>query len=499
MTLNVNSIVRVSASITPQGLLRREFGIPLFLTTDTTLPAGAGRVGVYAQFSDASSVFPVDSAPYDAAQVYFQQSPFPRNLIVARWINADVPALLEGGAVAPLASIDVISDGSLQIKGEDFTGLDFTGDTSYADVAATLQTALRAGTDTDLDNAVVAFDALSQTFSVSTGTGVGVDFTLTVASPAGSGTNVADLLGLSATAGGAVVQQGTDAETVEEALQNIAALNNDWYFITLEAALNDTSTVTDVSAWAAAGDYMFSAESNAAGVLVTGETGSIFAGLSALQSERTFGTWSATADYKALSIAGRYSSVNFSGRNSIITGKFKTLPGTLSDNITPTQKTELDRKQINHYSPFSGDNIYAEGITFAPSVFVDVRYALDWFVDAVRVAVYNLLRQSPTRVPQTNEGLAQLFNSIDSVCQAFVLNGGIAPGQLSDALTSDVINTTGNNEFDGFLTKGYLIYVNPLSEQSQSDRNQRLAPPVRIWLKGSGAIHFVDININFEN
>ncbi len=499
MSLSVDDIVRVSASITPQGLLRREFGITLFLTTDTTLSTGAGRVSVNAQFSDVSGVFDESTEPYEAANIYFQQAPFPKNLIIARWINADAPAIVRGGRVGSLAAITAVNDGSLQINAENFTGIDFTSDASFADVAATLQTALRAGSDVNLNTAVVTFDVINQRFEITTGTTVGATATLTIASAGGSGTAVEGLLSLDADSNAVVFQQGANEETVEDALEAILALNDQWYFITLDNTLNDTQTVNDVSAWAAPRAFLFSAESNGASVLTTGETSSTFAELAALDPQRTFGTWSATEDYKSVSIAGRFSSVNFSARNSIITGKFKSLPGTLADRLTPTQQTELERKLVNYYAPFSGDNIYAEGYTFAPSVFIDVRYGLDWFVNAVQVEVYNLLRQNPTKVPQTNAGITAIKNVIEDVCASAVRNGLVAPGQLSAALTLDVQQTTGNNEFDGFLTDGFLVYPNPLSEQSQSDRNQRLAPPFRIWLKGAGAIHFVDIEITFEN
>ena len=70
-----------------------------------------------------------------------------------------------------------------------------------------------------------------------------------------------------------------------------------------------------------------------------------------------------------------------------------------------------------------------------------------------------------------------------------VRNGGAAPGQLSTALRADVQQTTGNEDFDGFLVKGFLVYMNPISEQSQSDRDDRDSTPARVWVKGAGAIH----------
>ncbi len=38
-------------------------------------------------------------------------------------------------------------------------------------------------------------------------------------------------------------------------------------------------------------------------------------------------------------------SVDFEAPNSIFTGKFQRLPGILPDDLTPTQKAELDRKR----------------------------------------------------------------------------------------------------------------------------------------------------------
>ena len=129
---------------------------------------------------------------------------------------------------------------------------------------------------------------------------------------------------------------------------------------------------------------------------------------------------------------------------------------------------------------------------------VDVRFWLDWLVNAIQLDVFNLLYASP-RVPQTEIGTATIQGVIDSACQQGVRNGGIAPGILSAANILDVQQTTGNLDFDGFLPKGYLIYAPPFSQQSTSDRNARKSTPFKVWLKGSGAIHFVDIALIYEN
>ena len=56
-----------------------------------------------------------------------------------------------------------------------------------------------------------------------------------------------------------------------------------------------------------------------------------------------------------------------------------------------------------------------------------------------------------------------------------------------------------NGNFEGVLPTGYLIYIAPLASQAQSARDARVAPSISVFLKGSGAVHFVDIDLTFEN
>ena len=57
MTLGIQDIVEVRAQITPRGAGGREFGRTLLLTTDPTLGAGAGRVGVFASMDEVARTF----------------------------------------------------------------------------------------------------------------------------------------------------------------------------------------------------------------------------------------------------------------------------------------------------------------------------------------------------------------------------------------------------------------------------------------------------------
>lgn len=502
MSLAIDSIIRVSDSIEPNGVLRRDLGIGLFITTDTQLGTGSNRIAVLSSFQDALNQFTVGSQPYLAAQTWFAQSPLPKNLIIGRWINAAASATLKGGVFSTtLSQFQAITNGSFNVVvdgvSRNITALNLSSANSFTAIATAIQTAIT----TAGSNVTVVYNPVTKSFVVTSAT-TGATSTLTYFSPVSpaSGTDLSAPLALTL-ATGAQLSQGAAAESISQAFNAIINLNNSPYFVSAEDGFSD-ATVSELSAliqsFTDSLRFMFSANTNDAQTLITGDTTSESAQLFALQPQRTWMTWSATADRKAVSAAARMSSVNFDANNGLITLMFKTLPGTLPDDLTTTQQTELDRKRVNYYANFSGDPIYAKGTTFNTSAYIDTRYALDWFVNAVQVDVFDLLVQSP-RIAQTDEGNSFVVDVINEVCQQAVRNGMVTPGYVSEALKADIIATTGNTEFDGYLSTGYLVWNQPVSQQSQSDRDQRKFTAKKIWLKSGGAIQSGDIAIVLEN
>ena len=322
-TQSAGDIVRVTATISPSGSPRATLGKTLYLDEGTALdPVGSGKAREYASLSEVARDFATTDAAYLAAQRYFSQVPYPNRLIVGRWTVADQNALVRGGAHSDLSTLQAISSGSFTVGGESFSGLDFSGDNSLSDVAAGLQTELRTGTGAAFASATASYETANDRFVVefSDAEDNGSLFT---GSSAGA-------LGLDADSG-ATYHPGGVQETVTAGLDAVQEVNDTFYWATIPAAYNGTQTMLDVSAWVAAQNAMFVAESNEAGALVTNETTSFAARLAAVQSERTVLVWSAEADYKALSIAARMSSVDFEQPGSLITLAYKTLPGCAPD------------------------------------------------------------------------------------------------------------------------------------------------------------------------
>ena len=395
------------------------------------------------------------------------------------------------------AGVDGIGAGSLTWHGSSIP-VDFTGADSYDDVAGTLQTALRAvraAARADLRSATVEFDPVGF-FRVRLG------FDSTSGDPyaingfmADDAQEPASALGLDSISGGGIVQ-GQASEPIEDAMDAISGLDDGWYFVTVDSGITTRADLLSLSRWVQAKTHMLALDVVDEGVPTPNESTSLAAQLSALEQQRTFLVWSRTRDSKALSLAGRLSSVNFEGQNTLITPKFKSLPGTSPDIVTTAHKGELDRKWVGYYTRFGPDAIFAEGWTQSGD-WIDVRYWLDWITKAKQSEVYNLLRQHPTRVPQTAEGLASIEAAIERVCEAGRRNGGIAPGRVSEAVANNIRLATNNPTFEGFLPAGYLVAIGSIADQLQIDRDARRSPTIRVWLKGSGAMHHVTIGLVF--
>ena len=87
MAGQISDTVRVTAQILPAGVRRREFGNTLYLSTADTVvrdPAYAQLIRTVRTYPDADALASGEpTSVTEAADIYFQQVPFPRNLLVA--------------------------------------------------------------------------------------------------------------------------------------------------------------------------------------------------------------------------------------------------------------------------------------------------------------------------------------------------------------------------------------------------------------------------------
>jgi hypothetical protein len=193
--------------------------------------------------------------------------------------------------------------------------------------------------------------------------------------------------------------------------------------------------------------------------------------------------------YFAVSALGRMFSVNFYGSKTTLTLKFKQSPSLQPSNLTTSEVTNLEARNINLYAMYSNDTYIIEQGVMASGMWADERHGTDWLQDAVQTEVYNLFYQSKTKIPQTDDGVALVVAKIANVFDIGVNNGLIAPGTWNS-------DGFGDLEEGDYLESGYYIYAESVNDQTQSEREARHAPAIQCAIKLAGAIHDCDITVN---
>lgn len=488
----LSRIIRITTRLRPRGVLRRETGRTLVLTPDALFlaPNGSAKVKSYSRLRDVGEDFAATTEPYLAAQAYFSQRPYPRNLLIGRWTNADVDNRLLGGDHSPLSDLTTISAGSFRFAGADFTGVDLSAAGDLDTVAGLIQTELRTGTG--LATATCTYDATNERFVVGSPRAVTAAGFFAPHS-SGTGDDLSELLGLTPAAG-AQNQPGQEAETEAEALDAIQRIDGNWNLLGYDKSLNGTASMTNIANWIAANPGVVGyAHSNEAGAVDPTNTTALINQVAASDQSGVIPFWTPDAGYHGLSLLAAFSSVNFNLPSSLITGMFRSLPGQDASALTDGEIDVLTARRINYYTTYGGEAIVAEGWIGGDAGYIDVQYWINWFENAVQVAVFNLLRREP-RLPINGDlGLARIQETIEVVCRQGVRNGGIAPGEVSPELAGEIRDTI-MEEFDGNLTNGYLVY-HPAPEASDPERT---TPPFSTFLKGAEAAHKVDIGLTFE-
>ncbi|MBD8129050.1 DUF3383 family protein [Pantoea agglomerans] len=98
--LPVSNVVNVDVIMSPTAATGRNFGSLLILGTSTVIPVSE-RIRLYTSSEDIGVDFGEDSPEYEAALIYFSQSPRPAQVYVGRW--AKTLATGETGSIETLA------------------------------------------------------------------------------------------------------------------------------------------------------------------------------------------------------------------------------------------------------------------------------------------------------------------------------------------------------------------------------------------------------------
>lgn len=488
MTLPVSRIVNVDVSMGAKAAANRNFGIALFLGQSDVIDAKE-RIRFYANATDVSQDFGVDSAEYLAAQSYFSQKPTPRSLYLGRWMKTPSSGSLKGAVLSTeqqaLSKFTAVSDGSFKISidgtSKAITAIDLSQALNLNGVASAITA--------KMTNAVMTWDAGYNRFIIKSNKS-GLTSSVGYASSNTTGTDLSVLLGLvEGKASEPVV--GQEAETVQQAIADCIDVSNHWYGLgVLDKTLTDDDIVKNAGIIEAAYPsriYGITTQNSLA--MDTTSSSDLPARLKALGYDRTFTIFSSNNQYGFASVFGRAFTVNFTGQNTTITLKFKQLPGTAAENIRSSQANALQAKNCNVFVEYDNDTAILQEGVMASGKFFDEVHGLDWLQNYVQTSVYNLLYTSNTKIPQTDGGVNREVSAIEHCFEQGVTNGLLAPGVWNG-------DELGTLESGDYLSKGYYVYASSVDDQAQQERELRKSPVKQCAVKLAGAIHFSDVIIN---
>jgi len=148
-------------------------------------------------------------------------------------------------------------------------------------------------------------------------------------------------------------------------------------------------------------------------------------------------------------------------------------------------QTDLEAAKLagaDAYVSFQGDaRVFSSGANgYFDQVYNRIAYGGD-----AQIAGFNFIANSNTKVPQTEDAMTNFKGAYRLVCEKYVRNGYVAPGEWNSP------TTFGNQEdlISNIRQFGYYIYSDPIALQLQSDREDRVAPLIQIAMKEAGAIN----------
>lgn len=491
--LSVSDVVNVSVSIAPTAAPLRSFGSLLLLGSTPNVIDVSQRLRNYSTLSGVAADFGTAAPEYLAASLFFGQSPQPASLYVGFWAQSATSAVLHGATLSAaqqnIANFSSIATGSLAITVngtiKTLSNIVLTGVTALTGVASAITTAL-AGAATVIYNSTYArFDVYSTT--------TGAASTLTYASPTGSGVDLSILLGLQ-TGQAQPPIAGVVAESAAAAVNALITQSNDWYGLIFAAVTQPVvadNLAVAATIQAANPSRIFGITTQDSNVLVSTSTTDIAAQMQALSYTRTFVQYSSSNQYAATSAFARAFTVDFTANNTTITLMYKGEPGVVAETLTEAQASALLAKNCNVFVAFNNSTAIIERGTMASGAFFDEIHGTDAMQNAAQTALYNLLYTSLTKIPQTDAGVNQLVNVLDAVGDQFVNNGLLAAGLW----TGPVVGALQPGQQ---MNKGYYVYAPPIAQQNASDRSARKSPTLQMACKFAGAIHSVNVLLNFN-
>lgn len=499
MSNNASITNVVNVALIPESQLagRDNMNVIAVLTSEAGVITSAERFRSYKDPAAVEADWGTASAVTRYAQTVFGTKPnainFGGTLIVglhravAETVAASAATLKSTQFVEAtvIAQLQGIADGNLSIDVDgstvDVTGLDFSVITSLDEVAALIEDDLTGTTVTHANGYLTITSATT-----------GATSTLTNAVDEGTGTFVGDILALSAGSGSTLTQGAASSvlaiETKVESLSALKALVNFKGACFIDLVLD--AEVPAIATWSKANQTLIYNVFTGAAALQVSAANPVW--MVKLSTQDTFRCLFSKSGNRLLaaSYMARTHTVNFNAENSAITMNLKEL-AVPAESYSQSEIDSAKRVGLDIYTTIKDTAVV---LTSNANNAVDNVYNIIAFIDAVQTDMFNLLKQTGTKIPQTTRGVNQLVAQGEKTTRGFVRAGVFAPGTWSSPDSFGNIDTF-NRNIEQF---GFYWLAGELKDQPQNDRQARKSPVLQAAVKSAGAIESVDIIINFN-
>ena len=493
MSVSINNVVTVTLLQSGALAMADNPNVVTMLTSEQQGPlSSASRYRIYSDSGSVAADFGTASKAYDFALSFFGTSPNATNaggfLVIGYWRGSEetllaTSASLNGAQLSEatiVGALQQVADGTLTVDvdgtPEALTGLDFQSATTLAAIVDVIDAELTGATASISDQRVVITSDTS-----------GASSTVTFASDPGTGTFIGQTLALTTGSGG-FLTQGAAAETLT-AETKLAAITELFAQVKFRGAMfidNPTDEESKTLAeWGQANDVLQYDVFDAPANLTVDPTNVVWdIKLSSLTNYRML--FSKAGNRKlAASYMARAHTVNFAAENSALTMHLKEL-SVAAEEYTQTQVNQAQTVGLDLYTTIK---LTPAILTSGANGFTDYAYNIISFSDYLQIDMYNLLKSTGTKIPQTTRGINQLVDQAEKTTIQFVRAGVFAPGTWSSPDTFGDLDTFKR----GISNNGFYWLAGSLSAQAQNSREARESPVLSGAVKMAGAVHSVDL------
>ena len=496
MSININNFINVSIATTPTSITARNVCvIAIFTKEPSNIPIN--QYVIYRSSETAANDFGIDSETYKMINAIFSQSPnilTGDGYVVVFPVEDNITVLATSGYTTCKSilykNFQSISDGSINVavdggEATAYTGLNFTTIKSIDDLVNVLKTKITTCDITlDNDNNIIFTSKTTGTRSkvILSSNDIGADLTST------------NLLNIA----NAKVVDGKETYEGSERLQDIFNRTQQilYYGCCIPSWDPSDEEIEATANIAQSTNSLLVVVKGNISYLVQDINNNIFYKIQQSGLDHTRCLYYNGETNKLIFVASYISSylaVNYNGNNTVKNLHAKELIGVLPDeSIGETELFNCQSIGLDCYPSVGGVGVvYCSG----SNEWFDTTIGLIWLKLQLEEQGFTALRNVPTKIAQTEQGISLLYNTYVKVLDQAVNNGLIAPNEWTLAYTF------GNQELmlDNIRNYGYYIYFTPISQQSQSERDQRKAPYAQIAIKLSGAINSSNIVINVNN